>query len=355
MVESFIIRILIVNVSVNRQNNVNTYKGEIQMKTLERISNFAGNTFAIWVILFAVLSFFLPGGFTWIAPHISLLLGVIMFGMGLTLTLGDFKSVFKAPKSVFVAVLAQYIIMPLLALGLATLFQLSPEVAVGVILVGCCPGGTASNVMTFLAKGNTALSVSATAVSTLLAPILTPALTLLLASKWLPVSAGDMFMSIVKIVLLPIILGIIVRLLFSKQVDKSVAVLPLVSVIGIVAVAAAVVSINTESIVKSGLLIFFVVVLHNVLGLALGFLLSKLIKLDFADQKAISIEVGMQNSGLASSLALAHFAPIAAVPGALFSVWHNISGPLLATWWGKRSEQAEADDGDDLNNSERKI
>ncbi len=329
-------------------------RGGIDMKTLEKISNFAGSTFAIWVILFAVLSFFLPGGFTWIVPHISLLLGVIMFGMGLTLTLGDFKAVFKTPKSVIIAVLAQYIIMPLLALGLATVFQLSPEVAVGVILVGCCPGGTASNVMTFLAKGNTALSVSATTVSTLLAPILTPALTLLLASKWLPVSAGDMFASIVQIVLLPIVLGILVRLLFSKQVDKSIAALPLVSVIGIVAVAAAVVSINTESIIKSGLLIFFVVVLHNVLGLAIGFLLSKLIRLDFADQKAISIEVGMQNSGLASTLAIAHFAPVAAVPGALFSVWHNISGPLLATWWGKRSKQAVTD-VNERNNSERKI
>lgn len=316
------------------------------MKALEKISNFAGSTFAVWVILFAALSFFMPDGFAWIAPHVSFLLGVIMFGMGLTLTLGDFKSVFKAPKSVFVAVLAQFIIMPLLAWGLATVFQLPPEVAVGVILVGCCPGGTASNVMTFLAKGNTALSVSTTAVSTLLAPILTPALTLLLASKWLPVSAGDMFLSIVKIVLLPIILGVIVRLLFSKQVDKSVVALPLVSVVGIVAVAAGVVAVNTEEIVKSGLLIFLVVVLHNVLGLLLGYLLSKVIRLNFPDQKAISIEVGMQNSGLASTLALAHFAPVAAVPGALFSVWHNISGPLLATWWGKRGNSSENDDLD---------
>ncbi|MGY0692019.1 bile acid:sodium symporter family protein [Virgibacillus sp. FSP13] len=311
------------------------------MKTLEKISSFAGNTFAVWVILFAILSFFLPGGFTWIAPHIALLLGIIMFGMGLTLSLSDFKAVFQAPKSVLIAVLAQFIIMPLLAYGLATIFQLPAEVAVGVILVGCCPGGTASNVMTFLAKGNTALSVSVTAVSTLLAPILTPALTLLLASKWLPVSAGDMFLSIVKIVLVPIVLGIVIRLLFRKQVEKSVAVLPLVSVIGIVAVASAVVAVNTENIVKEGLLIFAVVVLHNCLGLALGYVLGKLLKLDLRDQKAVSIEVGMQNSGLGSTLALAHFSPIAAVPSAIFSVWHNISGPILATWWGKNDEPIE--------------
>lgn len=298
------------------------------MKTLEKTSNFAGSTFAIWVILFAVLSFFFPGGFTWIVPHITLLLGIIMFGMGLTLSVSDFKAVFQAPKSVLVGVVAQYTLMPLLAFGLAVLFQLPPEVAVGVILVGCCPGGTASNVMTFLAKGNTALSVSITAVSTLLAPILTPALTLLFASQWLTVSAGDMFISIVQIVLLPIVLGIVIRLLFSKQVDKSVAALPLVSVVGIVAVAAAVVAINTESIANSGMLIFSVVVLHNILGLLIGFLMAKLFKFDFRDQKAVSIEVGMQNSGLGAALALAHFAPIAAVPSALFSVWHNISGPI---------------------------
>ncbi|ALX50231.1 bile acid:sodium symporter family protein [Lentibacillus amyloliquefaciens] len=316
------------------------------MRTLERISNFAGNTFAVWVILFVALSLIFPGGFAWIAPHVSLLLGIIMFGMGLTLTLDDFKGVLKAPVSVLIAVLLQYTVMPLIAFGLAVIFQLPPEVAAGVILVGCCPGGTASNVMTFLAKGNTALSVSVTAVSTVLAPILTPALTLLFASQWLPVSASDMFMSIVQIVLVPIVLGVVVRLLFSKQVDKSVKALPLVSVIGIVAVAAAVVAVNREDILTTGLLIFSVVILHNVLGLAIGYLFGKLFKFDFANQKAVSIEVGMQNSGLGSALALAHFSPIAAVPSALFSVWHNISGPVLATWWGKRSGDSLKGDED---------
>lgn len=307
------------------------------MKTLERISAFAGNSFAIWVILFGVLAFLFPNGFSWIAPHVSLLLGIIMFGMGLTLSLNDFKGIIKAPKSVIIGVISQYTIMPLLAFGLATAFKLPPEVAVGVILVGCCPGGTASNVMTFLARGNTALSVTITAFSTILAPILTPALTLLFASQWLPVSAGDMVLSIVQIILIPIVLGIIVRLLFQKQVEKSVKALPLVSVVGIVAVAAAVVSVNTEEIATTGLLIFSVVILHNVLGLLIGFLLGKVLRLEYKDQKAVSIEVGMQNSGLGSALAIAHFSPVAAVPSALFSVWHNISGPILATWWGKKS------------------
>lgn len=309
----------------------------MNMQILEKISKAAGNTFAIWVIIFAVLAFFIPGGFTWIAPHIALLLGIIMFGMGLTLSLQDFKAVFQAPKSVLLGVVAQFTIMPLLAFLLATVFQLQPEVAVGVILVGCCPGGTASNVITFLAKGNTALSVAVTSISTLLAPILTPALTLLFASKWLPVSAGSLFLSIVQIVLIPIILGIVVKLLFKKQVEKSVTVLPLISVIGIVAVASAVVAVNAEKIAETGLLIFTIVVLHNLLGLLLGFVLAKALKLNFADQKAISIEVGMQNSGLGAALAVAHFSPLSAVPSAIFSVWHNISGPLLATWWGKKN------------------
>ncbi|MFD2210870.1 bile acid:sodium symporter family protein [Virgibacillus halophilus] len=313
------------------------------MKTIEKVSAFTGNTFAIWVILFAIWAYFMPSGFTWIAPHISLLLGIIMFGMGLTLSIDDFKGIIKMPKSVLVGVISQYTIMPLLAFGLATAFQLPAEVAVGVILVGCCPGGTASNVMTFLAKGNTALSVTITAVSTLLAPLLTPALTLLFASKWLPVSAGSMFMSIVQIVLLPIVLGIVVRLLFRKQVEKSVKALPLVSVVGIVAVAAAVVAVNNTAIAETGLLILSIVMLHNVLGLLVGFFVAKLLRLNFDDQKAISIEVGMQNSGLGSTLALAYFAPIAAVPSAIFSVWHNISGPILATWWGKRTTKKQTE------------
>ncbi|TCN27281.1 bile acid:sodium symporter family protein [Mesobacillus foraminis] len=309
------------------------------MRILEKASAFAGNTFAYWVLLFAGLALLVPGGFTWIGPHISLLLGIIMFGMGMTLSLDDFKEVFSHPKKVFIGVFAQYLIMPLLAYLLAVALKLPDEVAVGVILVGSCPGGTSSNVMTFLAKGNTALSVAVTSVSTLLAPLLTPAITLLLASQWLPVSASSMFISVVKIVLIPIILGLVAKALFRKQVEKSVKALPLVSVIGIVAIVAAVVSGSKEKILESGLLILAVVILHNALGYMLGFFASKLLKMDYHDSKAISIEVGMQNSGLATALATAHFSPLAAVPGAIFSVWHNVSGSLLANYWGKKARK----------------
>jgi BASS family bile acid:Na+ symporter len=313
------------------------------MNLLARISTAAGNTFVIWVLLFTALAMLFPEGFTWIAPHISILLGIIMFGMGLTLSVEDFKAVFKQPLAVFVGVAAQYIIMPGVAYLLAVGLDLPPEVAVGVILVGCCPGGTASNVMTFLAKGNIALSLAVSAVATLVSPILTPALIYLLASQWLPVSGSAMLMSTVQIVLVPIILGIIFKWLLKEKAEEGAKVLPLVSVIGIVAVISAVVAANKTQILESGLLILGVVIIHNLIGLVLGFMISKVFKFPYADQKAIAIEVGMQNSGLAAALATAHFSPITAVPSAIFSVWHNISGPLIATYWAKKAQKINSE------------
>ncbi|WP_442597635.1 bile acid:sodium symporter family protein [Parapusillimonas sp. JC17] len=301
------------------------------MQAIARLSSFVGKTFAVWVLLFAILAFFSPDHFRWIAPYIVPLLGIIMFGMGLTLSKNDFAEVFKRPGTVMIGVLGQFIIMPGLAWLLSTALQLPPEIAVGVILVGCCPGGTASNVMAFLARGDVALSVAITSVTTLLAPVVTPALIYLLASQWLEVSAAAMFWSIVQVVVLPIILGLIAQSLLKEKVKACVDVLPLVSVIAIVAIVAAVVAGSQQKIATSGLLIFTVVVLHNGLGLLLGYWLAKLSGLSVAQRKTLSIEVGMQNSGLGVALASAHFSPLAAVPSAIFSVWHNISGPLVAT------------------------
>ncbi|REJ08295.1 bile acid:sodium symporter family protein [Halobacillus trueperi] len=308
------------------------------MKTLEKVSQFAGSTFAVWVLLFAALSFYLPGGFTWIAPYIVPLLGIIMFGMGLTLSKQDFQEVFKRPKDVAIGVGAQFTLMPLLAFLLVTILPVSTEVAIGVILVGCCPGGTSSNVMTYLSKGDTALSVSITAVSTLLAPLFTPLLVWVFASQWLPVSAGDLFVSIVKVVLIPILLGLIVQAIFKNKVQATVKALPLVSVISIVAIVAAVVSVNQSQIAETGAAIFAIVVVHNLLGYLAGYGLGKLFNMEPAKQRAISIEVGMQNSGLGASLAAVHFNPLAAVPSAIFSVWHNISGPIIATIFRKQKD-----------------
>ncbi|BDG80303.1 MULTISPECIES: bile acid:sodium symporter family transporter [Bacillus] len=313
------------------------------MENIRKISHFAGQTFGIWVIVFAVLGFSFPSLFSWISSYITIFLGIIMFGMGLTLQTDDFKELIRKPLYVIIGVIAQYTIMPLVAFSLAYGLHLPSEIAVGVILVGCCPGGTASNVMTFLAKGNTALSVAVTTISTLLAPVLTPVLIMLFAKEWLPVSPGSLFISILQAVLIPIIAGLVVKIFFKKQVAKAVHALPLVSVIGIVAIVSAVVSGNRENLLQSGLLIFSVVILHNGFGYLLGFLCAKLLKMDYSSQKAIAIEVGMQNSGLGAALATAHFSPLSAVPSAIFSVWHNLSGSLLATYWSKKGKNPKED------------
>ena len=197
--------------------------------------------------------------------------------------------------------------------------------------------------MTWFARGDVALSVSITAVTTLLAPLVTPALIWALASEWLPVSFSAMFISILKMVLLPIVLGLIVRRVLGNRVQLAVEVLPLISVLSIVAIVAAVVAASQARIAESGLLIMAVVVLHNGIGLALGFFAGRVFGLPLAQSKTLSIEVGMQNSGLGAALASAHFSPLAAVPSALFSVWHNLSGPLVATLYrrlGDASGQA---------------
>jgi len=311
------------------------------MSILQKIGKFAGDTFAIWVLVAAGLAIWMPEYFTWIGAYITILLGIVMFGMGMTLKIEDFKMILQYPKGVAIGVVSQFVIMPLLAFGLAKVFNLPPEIAVGVILVGCCPGGTSSNVMTFLAKGNTALSVTITSVTTLLAPFMTPALIYLLASEWLPVSFKAMFMSVIQVVLIPIVLGIIAQLVFKPIVSKGIAILPTVSVVAIVLIVAAVVSGSRDKILETGLLIFAIVILHNGLGYLFGFLIAKVFKLNYEDQKAVSIEVGMQNSGLGAQLAIAHFDPVSAVPSAIFSFWHNISGPILATYWSSKADRVE--------------
>ena len=308
------------------------------MKFLEKLSDFVGKYMAAFVILVAALALFVPNSVSWIkTSYVNTLLGIVMFGMGLTLKLEDFKIVFSRPKDVIIGCIAQFTIMPLLAFLLTKIFNLPVELAVGVILVGTCPGGTSSNVMTYLSKGDVALSVGMTGVSTILAPFLTPALTYLLAGQSVDVNMMSMFLSIIKVVILPIALGFVINKFFGKATAKAVKVLPLVSVCAIVAIVAAVVSANSAKIMTCGLLIVAVVMCHNVCGYLLGFGIGKMLKLDMSKCKAISIEVGMQNSGLATSLATVHFAqyPLATIPGAVFSVWHNISGAIIANIYSR--------------------
>ena len=227
--------------------------------------------------------------------------------------------------------------MPLLAWGLSYMFSLDEALTLGVVLVGCCPGGTASNVITYLAKGDLALSVGMTGVSTLLAPFLTPLLTWLLAGKTVDVNIVSMFLSILWVVILPITVGVIVKRLWPKFTESTVAYLPAVSSLAIAFIVAIIISANAHKLLLGGLVIVGVVMLHNLCGLGLGYLIGKGLRLSSPKRKAISIEVGMQNSGLASSLATIHFAayPMATIPGAIFSVWHNISGAIVARLYSK--------------------
>ncbi|WP_122900741.1 bile acid:sodium symporter family protein [Acinetobacter sp. B51(2017)] len=310
------------------------------MNGLLKFSHLLQKSFALWVLLFAGLAMLSPTSFVWLKSYIPWMLGIIMFGMGMTMTVADFKTVLQSPKAVAIGVAAQFVVMPSLAYMLCKVFNLPPEIAIGVILVGCCPGGTASNVITYMAKGNTALSVACTSVSTLLAPLLTPIIFYLLASQWIEINALSMLTSILQVVLLPIVLGLVVRTLLKDTVQYYMPVMPLISVVAIVLIVAAIIAGSKGQILESGLFILAVVILHNALGYLIGYWASRLFKLPYADSKAVAIEVGMQNSGLGVALAAVHFAasPMTAVPSAIFSLWHNISGPLLATYWASRKQ-----------------
>ncbi|WP_336710849.1 bile acid:sodium symporter family protein [Arthrobacter sp. USHLN218] len=304
----------------------------------ERSARVAVTLFPLLILAGGALALFFPAPFTGLAAFINPALMLIMFGMGLTLTLPDFALVVRQPLPVLLGVVAQYVIMPLLGLGVSLLLQLPPALAAGVILVGCAPGGTASNVVTYLAKGNVALSVTMTSVSTLLAPVFTPLLTLWLAGQYMPVDAGAMALSIVQIVLIPVVLGLAARMLIPGLVDRVIPALPWVSVLAITFVVIAVVAGSAEAIFSAGLLILLAVVLHNAGGYLLGYGAAKLFRLPVPSRRTMAIEVGMQNSGLAAGLAKTYFAPEAALPGAVFSVWHNVSGALVAAFWRRSSK-----------------
>ena len=316
------------------------------MKLLETISTYAGKYFAVLVILTAVVAYLLPSPFLGFGSYITILLGIVMFGMGLTLKAADFKMVITHPIPVIIGLIAQFTIMPLAAFGVAYLLQLPPALAAGLVLLGSVPGGTASNVMVYLAKGNVPLSITMTSCSTLLAPIMTPFLLLIFAGQWMPVDALAMFMSIIQVIIVPIVLGLVVSRLLPKTVEKSLSIIPLISVLAIMIIISAIVAGNRENIASAGLLIFLAVFLHNAFGLFFGYLAAKLFKLSIQDRRAISIEVGMQNSGLGVSLAKAHFAdPMTALPSAFAAVWHNISGPIIASYWSsKLDNENEAND-----------
>ncbi|SKC40768.1 bile acid:sodium symporter family protein [Krasilnikoviella flava] len=309
---------------------------------MRRVAELVGQWFAVLVLLGAVAGLVAPDTFAPLAAHVPLLLGIIMFGMGLTLTGQDFALVAKRPGAVVIGVVAQYTIMPALAWAIGHLFGLEGEAMIGMILVGAAPGGTASNVIVYLAKGDTALSVALTTVSTLLAPLLTPALVLWLAGTDLDVTYGSLVTSIAQVVLFPVIAGLLVRTFAGRLVERyMLPYLPLVSVLGIVVVVAGIVGANADAVLSTGLLVALAVIVHNCAGLLLGYGAAAAVRFDEPARRAVSVEVGMQNSGLAASLATTYFSPAAALPAALFSVWHNVSGSVLASYWARRPVVAD--------------
>lgn len=302
----------------------------------DRSARRAVTVFPVLVVLAGAVGLLLPGSFTGWGEAVPYLLGVVMFCMGVTMTPQDFRGVAKRPWAVALGLVAHYVIMPGLGWAVAHLLQLPPQLAAGVILVGCAPSGTASNVVTYLARGDVALSVSVATVSTLVAPLVTPPLTLLLAGEYLPVDAGSMVTDILKTVLLPVFAGLAVRLLAGRHMRRALPVLPWLSALTIGVIVTVVVAGSADAIKSAALLVFVAVVLHNGLGLALGYGAGRVARLGEPGSRAMAFEVGMQNSGLAASLATAHFSPLAALPAAVFSVWHNISGAVAAAWLSRR-------------------
>ncbi|WP_372351977.1 bile acid:sodium symporter family protein [Streptomyces sp. KL116D] len=308
--------------------------------TADRAARLAVTVFPVLVLLAGAWGLAAPGTFAGWGTNVPYLLGTVMFCMGLTMSLDDFRGVARRPWAVGLGLVAHYVIMPGLGWLIAHALGLSPQLAAGVILVGCAPSGTASNVVTYLARGDVALSVSVATVSTVLAPLITPPLTLLLAGEYLPVDAGSMMTDILKTVLLPVVAGVVVRLLLGRFVDRVLPVLPWLSALTVAVIVAVVVAGSADAIKSAAALVLLAVVLHNGLGLALGYGAGKVARLGKPASRAMAFEVGMQNSGLAASLATAHFSPLAALPAAVFSVWHNVSGALVAAWMSYRARAA---------------
>ena len=297
--------------------------------------------FPVWALCLSCIAFVASDFLSSFEAAIVPLLTLVMFMMGLTLTQKDFKRISKEPKAIFIGVLLQFLLMPVLALTLAGMLQLSNQLTAGMVLVGSCAGGTASNVMTYLAKGDVALSISMTMASTLIGVFATPFLCAFYLSETVSVDTRGMLLSIMQMVFLPVFAGVIVNHLLQTQVVKFERFFPSLSILLILCIIAIVVALNSERLVDIGLLTLVAVILHNSLGLASGFFVSRLFGFNLKQSHTIAIEVGMQNSGLGVALALQYFSPTAALPGALFSVWHNVSGSILASAWGKKRDSIE--------------
>ncbi len=289
-------------------------------------------------IVISIIAMLYPASLTDYGSAIVPLLGLVMFSMGMTLKPDDFIRIFKQPALILTGVFLQYLIMPLIAWLLAIVLSLPVELATGLILLGACPGGTASNVICFLAGANVALSISLTAASTLLAVFFTPLLTLFYVDQSIDVPVANMMKSLFFIVILPVLSGVLINTCFQQRLNKIKSYLLLISVLSIIFIIGVIVARNQEELSEIGLLLCSAVILHNLLGLGLGYGVAKMMGYDETICKTLSIEVGMQNSGLAVVLATKYFTAVAALPGAVFSIWHNISGSLIAAFWSRNND-----------------
>ncbi|WP_297316992.1 bile acid:sodium symporter family protein [Bifidobacterium indicum] len=331
------------------------------MSGVKRFSDWLTKWFILVVLVWAAVNFLLPQVSLWAKGYTNYFLSIILFGMGLTLSLNDFKRIIKMPLMVIVGTVAHYLIMPLLAVLLCKIFRLDGMIAVGVILVGCCPSGTSSNVMSYLSRGDVALDVSIGLLSTICAPFMIPFLMNVLASRYVAIPTEKLFLTALEVVLIPICLGVAVHAIFKEKVQKVTVALPAISQIAILVIIGVVVAVNNAKLFTAATaLVLPVVMLHNLCGYGLGFLFGKLMYrvypkgFRYAQQKAITFEVGMQDSGLGATLALQAFAadPIVAIPSTFFSVWHNISGSVLSAWW-RRHDDKHAIDADSDNGEKR--
>ena len=292
--------------------------------------------FPLWALLGSLLAWLVPGWFAPMKPAIVPLLGLVMFGMGMTLTGSDFLNVLRRPLPVLLGIAMQFLLMPFAAWALAVAAGLPPQLTVGLILVGCSPGGTASNVICYLARGDVALSITLTTASTLLAVVATPLLTLFYAGETVPVPALDILFTVFKIIFLPVMLGVLANHYFHRALSPVRKVFPLLSVLSIVLIIMIIVALNHDSLANVAGGLAAVVILHNLAGLLGGYWLPRWLGRDERECRTLAIEVGMQNSGLAVALAVKYFSVTAALPGALFSIWHNLSGSLLAGIWRRQ-------------------
>jgi bile acid:Na+ symporter, BASS family len=298
--------------------------------------------FPLWAALVAAIAYLIPAPLAKLLPYVTWLLMLVMFGMGATLTFADFRRVLTRPGPVIAGIGIHYLVMPLAAFILARIFDMPPELTAGMILVGSVASGTASTLMVYIARGDVALSVTIGAVSTLVGVVATPLLTRFYVNASIAVNVAGLLLSILQIVIVPVVLGLLLNHFARPLVQAGERALPYVSVAAILAIIAAVVAGSHASIAKVGPTLFIAVILHNGLGLLGGYWGGRLLKFDESVCRTLALEVGMQNSGLAAALGTLYFTPLAALPGAVFSVWHNVSGSLLAGMWARKPTDGSA-------------